>query len=96
MLEAVAFDLLLVELPASDLLWVECLATETSDGALIVETCEDPDLLDIEDREEDTTECVLLLGRCQLPDLLDVYDFVEDLTDETSDGVLSLETRGLA
>lgn len=63
---------------------------------MTVDALDDADLLDIDDREDDTTECVLLLGRCQLPDLLDVYDLVEDLTDDTSDGVSSPETRGLA
>ena len=77
---------------ASDLLVVDCLATETSEGAFMVDVLEAADLLDTEDRDDDMTERALLLGRCQLPDQLEVDDLVED----TCDSAFSLVTRGRA
>jgi hypothetical protein len=74
------------------LLVVECLAIETSEGALTVDVWDTSDLLDTEDRDDDTAERALLLGRCQLPDLPEV----DDLTDDTCDGAFSFATRGLA
>jgi hypothetical protein len=75
------------------LLAVDCIATETSEGACTVdEACKVRSPLDTDDRDDDTIERALLLGRCQPPGLL----VVDGLTDDTRDGVLPLVARGIA